>query len=233
MHPSPDFACASPRLRTRSSRSPIAATPASTAGRWRQSWCARCRPVEASGPSRTCSVIASIERAPLKIRYFDATITTAPLPSSGGLTLAQALNMLRHVPMANADEDARAHLIVEALRRGFHDRARYLGDPAFVAVPSDQLALRCVRGRACGKHPPRPRDPEQRARLARNRDHGWRQHHAPVDRGCGGQPRRRDAHHQHAASARGIVAGATGVLLNNEMDDFRYRARCVQRLPTA
>ncbi len=81
-----------------------------------------------------------VERAPQKIRYYDATITTAPLPSAGGLTLAQALNILREFPLSTLDAGTRAHLVVEALRRAYQDRARYLGDPAFTQVPEARLA---------------------------------------------------------------------------------------------
>ena len=159
------------------------------------------------------------ERAPQKIRYFDATITTAPLPSSGGLTLAQALNILRHVPMANADEDARAHLIVEALRRGYQDRARYLGDPAFVAVPSDQLASDAYAAERAASIRLDRATPSSELDLRGTATTGGASttHFSIVD-----------AEGNRVAATltintpfgSGFVAGATGVLLNNEMDDF-------------
>ncbi|MGH8731527.1 MAG: gamma-glutamyltransferase, partial [Burkholderiales bacterium] len=83
-----------------------------------------------------------VERPPVKFRYRGATITSAPLPSSGGLVLAQSLFILEPVALATFSETERVHYAVEALRRGYHDRARYMGDPDFVPVPVERLASR-------------------------------------------------------------------------------------------
>ena len=72
---------------------------------------------------------------PNRFTYRGARITTASLPSSGGLTLAQSLQILERFPLGSLDSVERIHVIVEALRRGYQDRARYLGDPDFVQVP--------------------------------------------------------------------------------------------------
>ena len=53
----------------------------------------------------------------------------------GGVTLAQSLNILERFAPGDAHEPANAHLVIEALRRGFQDRALYLGDSDFVEVP--------------------------------------------------------------------------------------------------
>jgi len=83
-----------------------------------------------------------IERAPARLTYHGAKIITAPLPSSGGLVLAQSLFILESVNMAGRPAADRAHYTVEAMRRGYHDRARYMGDPDFVPVPVAKLASR-------------------------------------------------------------------------------------------
>ena len=83
-----------------------------------------------------------IERQPIRFTYRGAQITTAPLPSSGGLVLAQSLFILETVDMAALSETDRVHYAVEAMRRGYHDRARYMGDPDFFAVPVAKLASR-------------------------------------------------------------------------------------------
>ena len=78
-----------------------------------------------------------IERQPTSFTYRDARITCAALPSSGGLVLAQALQILERFALRTLSPVDRDHLVVEALRRGYQDRARYLGDPGFVpALPS-------------------------------------------------------------------------------------------------
>ncbi len=76
-----------------------------------------------------------IERAPVKGNYRGARITTAPPPSSGGVALLDALNILSGYPLDTLDSATRKHLIIEALRRVYRDRAAYLGDPDFVTVP--------------------------------------------------------------------------------------------------
>lgn len=79
------------------------------------------------------------ERKPLYGEYRGARIVTAPLPSSGGVGLINALNILSGYDLKTVDDATRVHLIVEAARRVHRDRAEYLGDPAFVKAPVEQL----------------------------------------------------------------------------------------------
>jgi gamma-glutamyltranspeptidase/glutathione hydrolase len=121
------------------------------------------------------------ERAPQKIRYFDATITTAPLPSAAGLTLAQALNILRHVPLTSADAPERAHLMVEALRRGY--QMRTLPGRSGVRDRARGITrLQCVCGRPRGRHPSRSCDFQQRTRPGCVREVRRNQHDPLLDR---------------------------------------------------
>jgi gamma-glutamyltranspeptidase/glutathione hydrolase len=64
-----------------------------------------------------------------------------PLPSSGGTVLLETLNILEGFPMADLQQGSAAslHLIIEAMKRAYADRARYLGDPAFVNAPTNIL----------------------------------------------------------------------------------------------
>ena len=80
-----------------------------------------------------------VERAPVRFRYRDATLVTSPPPSSGGLVLADALGILGGYDLAALDLTGRRHLTIEALRRAYRDRAEYLGDPDFVAIPVEQF----------------------------------------------------------------------------------------------
>jgi gamma-glutamyltranspeptidase / glutathione hydrolase len=80
-----------------------------------------------------------VERAPIKGEYRGVRITSASLPSSGGIVLLESLNILAAYDLTAVDEVVRKHLIVEALRRAYHDRALYLGDPDFVEVPVKRL----------------------------------------------------------------------------------------------
>ncbi|MBI2314373.1 MAG: gamma-glutamyltransferase [Betaproteobacteria bacterium] len=159
------------------------------------------------------------ERRPVKIAHRGALITTAPLPSSGGLTLAQALNILDALPGSCPVDAEGDHLVVEALRRAYEDRARFLGDADFVAIPGARLSSREYG--------------HERARSI-DRDR------ATPSRGPGETPKAGaqtthfsiiDADGNRVAATltlntffgSGFVAGDTGVLLNNEMDDFTLR----------
>jgi gamma-glutamyltranspeptidase/glutathione hydrolase len=79
------------------------------------------------------------ERDPIRTMYGDYELVTAPPPSSGGVAIAEILNILEPYPINDLDPVLRAHLIVEAMRRAYRDRAIYLGDPDFVEVPVDML----------------------------------------------------------------------------------------------
>jgi len=80
-----------------------------------------------------------VEREPIRGSYGDITITTAPPPSSGGIANLTILNILSGFEMARYDTITQKHLIVESMRRAYRDRAIYLGDPDFVKVPSATL----------------------------------------------------------------------------------------------
>ncbi len=80
-----------------------------------------------------------VERAPVTFRYRNATFVTSPPPSSGGLVLADAFGILAGYDYAVLDGVTRRHLVIEALRRAYRDRAEYLGDPDFVKIPVEQL----------------------------------------------------------------------------------------------
>jgi gamma-glutamyltranspeptidase/glutathione hydrolase len=80
-----------------------------------------------------------VERAPIRIRYRDATLVMAAPPSAGGVVIGDALSILEGYDLASLDPVTRHHLEVEALRRAFRDRAEYLGDPDFVKIPVDLL----------------------------------------------------------------------------------------------
>lgn len=80
-----------------------------------------------------------VERKPLTGTYRDARIVTAAPPSSGGVALLNALNILSGYDLEQLDSATRKHLIVETLRRVYRDRAEYLGDPDFVKVPLNML----------------------------------------------------------------------------------------------
>lgn len=158
-----------------------------------------------------------VERKPVRFSYRGATITAAALPSAGGIALAQMLGMLEHFPQGAVQDPEYAHLVVEAMRRAFRDRM-LLGDPDQGAVPvtgllakdrSGQYAADIRRDRATPLPPP--------AAAGAGGGSVNTTHFSIVDA----------AGNRVAATVTinllfgsGIVGRGTGVLLNNEMDDF-------------
>lgn len=82
------------------------------------------------------------ERTPVRGTYRGLEVISAPPPSSGGIALLETLNILEGYDLGKAGLDSAesVHLITEAYRRAFYDRAQFLGDPEFNDVPVLQLA---------------------------------------------------------------------------------------------
>ncbi len=70
-------------------------------------------------------------------------VLTSPPPSSGGVAIIEALNMLERVPLKNWDDVQSVHMVVETMRRVFADRAVYLADPDYANIPVDGLTAPC------------------------------------------------------------------------------------------
>ncbi len=81
-----------------------------------------------------------IERKPLIGEYHGARIVSASPPSSGGIAVLDALNILSGFDLHQYDSATAKHLVIEAMRRAYRDRAIYLGDPDFVKLPLAQLS---------------------------------------------------------------------------------------------
>jgi gamma-glutamyltranspeptidase/glutathione hydrolase len=79
------------------------------------------------------------ERSPDVAIYKGMKLVAASLPSSGGLVLSEVLGILAEFELEKMDEAQRIHHIVEAMRRAYRDRAEYMGDPDFIEVPVDYL----------------------------------------------------------------------------------------------
>ena len=79
------------------------------------------------------------EREPIRTAYNNYELITAPPPSSGGIALAEILNTIEPYPLDKLEPALRIHLIVEAMRRAYRDRAIYLGDPDFADIPVEML----------------------------------------------------------------------------------------------
>jgi gamma-glutamyltranspeptidase/glutathione hydrolase len=160
-----------------------------------------------------------IERQPIIGEYQGVRIISAAPPSSGGLVLMETLNILAGYSLQNLDSAARKHLIVEAWKRAYRDRAEYMGDPDFVDMPIKRL-LSLDYANAL-KTTIRDNISLPSKYLAAPQSHtpkGNNTTHFSV----------LDKHGNRVATTlsinypfgSGFVAEGTGVLLNDEMDDF-------------
>ncbi|MEJ2107140.1 MAG: gamma-glutamyltransferase [Acidiferrobacteraceae bacterium] len=158
-----------------------------------------------------------VERKPVRGRYHNVRIISAALPSSGGVVLNEALGILQAYPLKCAAPVERKHLIIEAMRRAYRDRARYLGDSDFVKVdvahllnPAYWAELRkTIHTRAT---PSKELDSEAARPLGKDTTH-----FSVIDRE-GNRVSATLSVNTPFGSA--FVAPGTGVALNNEMDDF-------------
>ena len=157
-----------------------------------------------------------LERAPVATRFGEYRLVSANLPSSGGILLVQMLNMLMARPLDGLDEAGRVHLLVEIMRRAYADRARYLGDADHVSVPVARLlnrgyAQRLARQIDPGRATP---SPVLSAPPAEGRD---TTHFSVLDAAGNRVAATLSVNYPFGS---GFVAAGTGVLLNDEMDDF-------------
>ena len=159
-----------------------------------------------------------VERKPLVAEYHGARIVTAPPPSSGGIAILDSLNILAGYDLDAADSTTRKHLIVEAMQRAYRDRAIYLGDPDFIKMPLAQLmsvdyaagqrtSIRADKAMSSDMLPGIESEPK-----------GMNTTHFSVLDSAGNRAAVTITVNLFFGS--GYMPAGTGVLLNNEMDDF-------------
>ena len=160
-----------------------------------------------------------VEREPQRFEYRGARITTAPLPSSGGLVMAQALQILDVLDAAAMPQSERVHVTIEAMRRAYNDRARFMGDPDFVKVPVAKLASKSyARSRARTINLFHATPSADLPSVADVKDDGKDTTHFSIVDTSGNRVAATLS--VNGPFGSGFVAGNSGVLLNNHMDDF-------------
>ncbi len=160
-----------------------------------------------------------IERQPVQGEYRGIKISSAALPSSGGIVLQQSLNILAAYPLAEMGKIERMHIISEAMRRAYHDRAMYLGDADFVEVPVEQLlSLDYAAGLRRSIRPDRALPSAYLAGELQNDAKGRNTTHFSIIDQQGNRVSATLSINSPFGAA--FLAEGTGVLLNNEMDDF-------------
>jgi len=91
-----------------------------------------------------------IERPPVTGEYRGMKVVSAAPPSSGGVALIQMLNMLAGFEFDSLSDGEQIHLLAEVMRRAYHDRARYLGDTDYVKVPVNRLISKKYANKLAG-----------------------------------------------------------------------------------
>jgi gamma-glutamyltranspeptidase/glutathione hydrolase len=158
------------------------------------------------------------ERAPLAFDYRGWHIVTAPPPSSGGIALAEMLNMLAGYDLAKLDRAHRTHLIVEAMRRAYRDRAEYLGDPDYVKMPVAELTSPLyAAGLRASIHPDKATPSDSLPGYMAPAESTHTSHFSIIDKD--GNLVSATQTVNTTFGSKMVVAG-TGFVLNNEMDDF-------------
>ncbi len=164
-----------------------------------------------------------IERAPLVGEYRGRRIVSVPPPSAGGVGLIGALNVLSDFDLEEVGAVTRAHLVVEALRRTFRDRAELLGDPAFVPVPLARLLHPYYAdGLRVSIRTDRAWPSTALAGHAGDTPQGTETTHFSILDRAGNRVAATISLNQWFGS--GWVIPGTGILLNNTMDDFAVKA---------
>ena len=164
----------------------------------------------------------ALERAPIVGQYHGARVVSAPPPSSGGVGLVEALNILAQFDLHGATPVERKHLIIEAMRRVHRDRAVYLGDPDFVSVPVQRLtSLDYAAGLAASIRTDHNTPSSALPGVGAGANAGPQTTHFSVLDRDGNRVAATITLNLRFGSGR-MIAG-TGLFLNNEMDDFSIK----------
>jgi gamma-glutamyltranspeptidase / glutathione hydrolase len=163
---------------------------------------------------------SAVVRAPVRGSYRGFDVISMPQPSSGGVVLIETLNILEGFPMRDMKQGTPAslHVIIEALKRGYADRARYLGDPAFVNAPVATLIAKDYAAKQRATIELERATPWTDALAATPPHEGNNTTHFSVVDAYGNAVS--NTYTLNFSYGVGLVADGTGVLLNNELDDF-------------
>ena len=180
--------------------------------------------VKDAGGQWTAQDLASykvIEREPIRFDYRGWQITTAAPPSSGGIALASMLQILEGWDLTSLAPAQRTHLVVEAMRRAYRDRTFFLGDPDFVHIPQRVLTSGdYAQGLRATIHPQKATPSDLLSGQPTPLEDEETTHFSIIDaqgNRVGGTQT------VNLLYGSGLVPKGTGVLLNNEMDDFALK----------
>lgn len=160
-----------------------------------------------------------VEREPVQWQWRGLNITSATLPSSGGIVLAQIMNILDEFEGVSLTNTQKTHVLIEAMRRAYRDRAVYMGDSDYVNIQVGQLTSQYYAGKQAADINLQEATPSALLGKAGAdiRESDNTTHYSILDR----QGNRVSATLSiNYPFGSGFVPPGTGVLLNDEMDDF-------------
>jgi gamma-glutamyltranspeptidase/glutathione hydrolase len=163
----------------------------------------------------------AVVREPVRGTYRGYEVLSMPPPSSGGTHIVQILNILEGFPIGYLGHNSAdtIHLMAEAMKLAYADRSEYLGDSDFVDVPvrgltskayAETLRAKIGRNRATPSATIKPNDPAPY-------ESDQTTHFSVVDKDGNAVA---NTYTINFSYGNGLVAEGTGILLNNEMDDF-------------
>jgi gamma-glutamyltranspeptidase/glutathione hydrolase len=180
--------------------------------------------VKQAGGKWTAAELANYqvkERAPIQFDYKGWKITTAPPPSSGGIALAEMLQILEGYDLKGMDPVQRTHLTVEAMRRAYRDRTFFLGDPDFTTIPQKVLVSKdYALGLRSTINPEKATPSDLLSGNPTPLEDEETTHFSIID----AEGNRVGATQTvNLLYGSGLIPQGTGVLLNDEMDDFALK----------
>src|SRR5690349_13039372 len=160
----------------------------------------------------------AIERAPVRGTYRGYDIVSMPPPSSGGVHLIEMLNILEGYNLAKLSREESLHDMIEAMKRAYADRAVFMGDPAAVKMPVAGIISKKYAASLRAQIGERA-TPSADVRAGKPADFEGRNttHFSIIDRDGNAVS---NTYTLNFSYGLGLVAEGTGVLLNNELDDF-------------
>jgi gamma-glutamyltranspeptidase/glutathione hydrolase len=181
--------------------------------------------VQAAGGVMTAGDLAdyrALERTPMRGTYRGYDIVSMPPPSSGGVVLVEMLNILEGYDMHSVEEAQALHLMIEAMKRAYADRAVYLGDPDRIDVPVAKLTAKDYAAQWRTTIDPAHATASKDIRAGGTVLHEGQNttHFSVVDRDGNAVSNTYTLNFSYGV---GLVAEGTGVLLNNELDDFSVK----------
>jgi gamma-glutamyltranspeptidase/glutathione hydrolase len=160
-------------------------------------------------------------RTPVRGTYRGYDIVSMPPPSSGGVHLIEMLNVLESYPLADlgAGSVPALHLMVETMKRAYADRAEFLGDPDVVAVPVERLTSKSYAAELRRSIDPRRATPSRDIHAGQPvpAEGANTTHYSVIDAAGNAVA---NTYTLNLSFGVGLVADGTGILLNDELDDF-------------